>query len=900
MADCKHDCEKPPVFPLPIYNRPALENIDYRIGSYACMREHMLDQLNQDLTLQKWTHRGTDDPGIALLEANALIGDVLAFYQNLYANEAFLRTAEWQESVAELVQLTGYRLAPGVGGEATFALKIKGDNAVTVPAGFGFKAQLRDRDQQDEFESSGQITAYPHLSEFNLYTPANAMPNISKGETQLELHAVDDDQALADLQSVEFNKGDRIMLVPDSDMFDTTGASYVTQAKPEILIVSSVETVLNRIVISFEGALRIDRGANVRAYKIDRSFRHFGYNASSQYTDYDLDDGTITDVKLRSTNFGRYVSGNHPGSDYYTSFTKEQVPLDLEVDDLALGGKLICQGVADFEDHTGSSTVSLDEQHFVVVKTIEEIGVDNFRWANIDASVTVVNIDAKMMTNDDLWYERTDIRRTQFHEVTSPRLTLRAVSDFPNGSFGDGKLEFFGTYQQAQALATRDLLLVDNDAAVVQAVKTSSTLGDFETQLASRDSSDKWMWNVMLDQFPRFSRESFSQQQPVITVYGNPIKTDQGKTEDQVVLGSGDSRQTFQTLAIPKAPLTYLLDESQTPAQVPELDIYVDDILWNKVDTFFNSVADDQVYVVREDHDGNSLVQFGDGITGARLPSGINNVVAVYRTGIGATGLLEVDKKPSASGKLVQLERVFLPGEVVGGGEAESLENAREVAPAKMQSLGRLVGLADFEAEALALPGVDKVRADWTAPYGTPLIRLVVLTETSTTAAVEKVQTTLNGYNRCRGPARYPIVVKQGLLQYIYLQLRVGYAASYRQANIESGVKLALGQIGEENSGIETDDGLFSLALRYFGQGVHRSQILAAVQQVDGVTWVEIDDAQAIDLGTPAETDPDALGNPATASTVKVVACLPERILALHANHLDLSLVQDATEKECE
>jgi hypothetical protein len=81
---------------------------------------------------------------------------------------------------------------------------------------------------------------------------------------------------------------------------------------------------------------------------------------------------------------------------------------------------------------------------------------------------------------------------------------------------------------------------------------------------------------------------------------------------------------------------------------------------------------------------------------------------------------------------------------------------------------------------------------------------------------------------------------------------------------------------------------------------VHRSQILAAVQQVDGVTWVEIDDAQAIDLGTPAETDPDALGNPATASTVKVVACLPERILALHANHLDLSLVQDATEKECE
>ena len=901
MADCKHDCKNPAVFPLPVFNRPALQQINYRIGTYSRMREHMLNQLNRDLTLQNWTHRGADDPGIALLEGNALVGDILTFYQNLYANEAFLRTADWHESVAELVQLTGYRLAPGVGGDATFALKIKGDNAVTVPAGFGFKAQLLDRDQQDEFESTTAITAYPHLSEFNLYTPSAAMQNISKDETQLELHAVENEQSLSALQAVEFNKGDRVLLVPNSEMFDTSGVSYVTQDKPEILIVSAVEAVVNRIIITFEGALRIDRSSSIRAFKIDRSFRHFGYNASSQFPVYEINgSGNITDVTLDDTNFKRNIYGNFFDSGEYSGLRKEQMPLDQEVDDLALGTRLICQGITEFGDINPGDPPNWMDQHYIVVKTIEEISVDSLRWANIEAAVTVVTVDKKLMTNLSVLDEKTDIRQTLFHEAVSPELSLRALSTFPGGDFSDGKLEFFGKYAETKALAERNLLLVDNKAEIVQAVKTTSKLVDFETQLVDRDQQDQWLWTVTLDQLPRFSRESFDQVKRPITVYGNPIDADQGKTEDQVVLGNGDSRQTFQTFAIPKTPLTYLLDESQTPAQVPELDVYVDDILWRRVDTFFNSSANDQVYVVREDNEGNSLVQFGDGVTGVRLPSGKNNVVALYRTGIAASGLLEHDKKPGASGKLTQLEKVYLPAEVVGGGEAETTDTAREVAPARMQSLGRLVGLADFEAEALALAGVLKVRADWAAPYGTPLIRIVVLTETATAAAVTKVQDTLNTYNRCRGPARFPILVEQGVLQFLYLKLRVGYAASYRQANIETDVKLALGQVGEEDSGIDTETGFFSLPLRYFGQGAHRSQILAAVQAVNGVTWVEIDDAQALDLGSSAETDPAALSEPVTVSMATAIACLPERILVLHANHLDMSLTMDSTDRECE
>lgn len=894
MNGCKHDCDKPPVFPKSIVNRPALASIDYRIGTYSRMRVHMLDLLNKSTLLSAWTHRGADDPGIALLEGAAIVGDILTYYQNLYANEVFLRTAEWRESVAELVQLLGYRLTPGVGGEATFAVKVKGDSAVIVPKGFGIKAQIKDQDEAAEFETTEEITAYPHLSAFNLYCPPEGPQSISTGGNQLELLTVGGKNDLATLTELEISKGDRIMLVPDSSVFDDDGASYSPQDKAEILIVSEVETVLNRVIITFEGSLTVNRGNTVSAYIIDRTFRHFGHNATAKLNKYDGINVTQTD-----TVFDRWIYTTDTGDAYYSTLKRREMPFNQEVDDLALGGILICQGVTDFYDHT-VGTYQTDIP-FTVVKEIDEVRADTLKWANIEGSTTVVTMKNRLMTNDDIRSEKMDIRKTLFHEAISPELILGAPTEWTDGTFTDGDLQFFGTYAEVKALAQRDLLLVDTENEIVQAVMVNSTAAEFADDLATneRDEVNQWMWDISLDQEPQFRREDFSQVEPRIIVYGNPVSATQGKSEKESVLGSGDNRQTFQTFAIPKKPLTYLLDESQTPAQVPELKIYVEGILWQQVDTFFNSAPDDQVYVVREDHEGKSWIQFGDGKTGARLPSGKNNVKAVYRTGIGAAGSLETEAKPKATGKLKELQEVFMPGPAVGGDDPEELDNARAAAPGKLQSLGRLVGLADYEAEALAVPGVIKVRADWAAPSGVPQVRIVVLTKTGTTAAVDKVRDTMLTYDRCRGASRFPITVVQGILQYIYLKVEVGYEASRRQADVETAVKEALGLIGEEGNGIDNDKGLFGLKARRFGQGTHVSQIMAVIQQVTGVTWVKVDDAQALDLDTPPKTDPAELSKPTVASTDKQIGCLATRILALHALHFDLSLAMDETKKEC-
>ena len=129
------------------------------------------------------------------------------------------------------------------------------------------------------------------------------------------------------------------------------------------------------------------------------------------------------------------------------------------------------------------------------------------------------------------------------------------------------------------------------------------------------------------------------------------------------------------------------------------------------VSSFFNQGPDEQIYIIREDAENNSWVQFGDGNTGSRLPSGVKNIVAQYRTGTGAYGVLKEETTVQAGGKVKHLDKIKLPGVISGGSEPEHEVNAREAAPGKIQSLDRLVSLKDFESETLGIAGVSKASA---------------------------------------------------------------------------------------------------------------------------------------------------------------------------------------------
>jgi photosystem II stability/assembly factor-like uncharacterized protein len=150
------------------FNRPGLPAIVYRIGDFHSVRSRLLShliQLGKDrpLSLRKLTTRNSDDPAIALLDACAVMVDVLTFYQERIANEGYLRTATERQSVLELARMLGYELNSGVAASTMLAFTVEetpdGNPIAVVPKG----TQIVSVPEQDElpqtFETEAEFTA---------------------------------------------------------------------------------------------------------------------------------------------------------------------------------------------------------------------------------------------------------------------------------------------------------------------------------------------------------------------------------------------------------------------------------------------------------------------------------------------------------------------------------------------------------------------------------------------------------------------------------------------------------------------------------------------------------------------------------------------------------------------
>ena len=103
------------------------------------------------------------------------------------------------------------------------------------------------------------------------------------------------------------------------------------------------------------------------------------------------------------------------------------------------------------------------------------------------------------------------------------------------------------------------------------------------------------------------------------------------------VLGSGDGTQTHQRFQLKKPPLTYLSAPTDTGWQ-STLRVRVNGILWQEVPSLHSLDGRSQSYIVRHSSNGSTSLIFGDGQQGARLPTGIENVTASYRSGLGQSG----------------------------------------------------------------------------------------------------------------------------------------------------------------------------------------------------------------------------------------------------------------------
>jgi len=216
-------------------------------------------------------------------------------------------------------------------------------------------------------------------------------------------------------------------------------------------------------------------------------------------------------------------------------------------------------------------------------------------------------------------------------------------------------------------------------------------------------------------------------------------------------------------------------------------------------------------------------VQFGDGGNGARLPSGINNVVAQYRYGSGAdvpdAGKLTIITQP-----LPGLKSIENPVPAGGGADPDSPKRIRRLAPRSVLTFGRAVSGDDYEVIASQTPGVARARAYWA--FDTVRQRtLITLFVGDNPSAVTAARTALA---RSADPNR-PVVVQQAFPVHIRLSFTLEVDAAYQPSTVADNVKAAL---------VDPDTGLFGLNTVRIGASVFKSQIEAACLRVPGAVAV--------------------------------------------------------------
>lgn len=117
---------------------PTTGSIDYTNRDYLSFRQAMLDAVRPDSAdslMPEWTSQSDNDFGVVLIELFAYVADILSYYGDRVAAEAFLLTATQRSSLINIAALMDYR--PEGQAAATVDLVFSSDSAedVLIPTG---------------------------------------------------------------------------------------------------------------------------------------------------------------------------------------------------------------------------------------------------------------------------------------------------------------------------------------------------------------------------------------------------------------------------------------------------------------------------------------------------------------------------------------------------------------------------------------------------------------------------------------------------------------------------------------------------------------------------------------------------------------------------------------------
>lgn len=339
-----------------------------------------------------------------------------------------------------------------------------------------------------------------------------------------------------------------------------------------------------------------------------------------------------------------------------------------------------------------------------------------------------------------------------------------------------------------------------------------------------------------------------------VVIYANVAAATHGETKTEV-LGSGDASRPFQKFVLKQSPLTYVASDQSPSGGLSTLAVRVNDVLWEGTPSLYGLNRRDHKYITRLDDNGKVTLEFGDGQSGTRLPSGAGNVQASYRVGTGLAGLVKANQISLLMTRPLGVKSVINPTAPEGAQDPETRDQARQNAPLTVLTLDRVVSLQDFEDFARAFSGIGNAQAILLWDGKRRIVHITVAGANGT--AVPDSSTLMTNLRNaiaaaCDPTQHYQIVSYKPLTFNLIAKVKIDEA--YMPDNVTAKIMKLV-----------TD--AFSFVQRGFGQAVTASEIIALIQGVEGVVYVDIHSLQCVEkpnmtprlIAQPAHWDNNAI-----------------------------------------
>ena len=319
----------------------------------------------------------------------------------------------------------------------------------------------------------------------------------------------------------------------------------------------------------------------------------------------------------------------------------------------------------------------------------------------------------------------------------------------------------------------------------------------------------------------------YQYKRSTVTVYGNVAEATHGETKRET-LGGGNARVVHQRFELRSVPVTHTAAGTATGAE-STVTLRVDRVQWHAVTQFIESGPDDRVFKLEIGDDGKTFAVFGDGKQGARLPTGVENVTTQYRQGLGQGGNVRAESLSTLLDRPLGLKSVINLLAASGGADRDEVEDIRYNAPLPLLALDRLVSVSDYAAFSRAYAGIGKAEAVLLGGTGGAFVHVTIAGQDDAAIAEDSsLMTALTESLVTLGDPLLAVRVQSRELLVLMLAAGVRISADYAWADVEPALRAAV-------------LAAFGFARRQPGQDVFLSEVIAVMQRVPGVDFVDVD-----------------------------------------------------------